>query len=209
MNSANAFGYAISGSYTENQMQQYAGYVQQSAAAFQSMGGWLADQANKAVDNFTQFLNSRAWEMGKRLLGQSDGDYVGRFDIGYLGSVQGLQGAQGFMRDYIMANPGLMQDYLDGNVEGYSGEFNKRCTGVGEENIFYRRAMNGLLNLQVLDEKPQARHTHYQESMGNGLSFRERVDIQKTWTAIDYHRAKSMFDITSPSNAALKAAEKS
>lgn len=207
MNSANAFTFAISGSYTENQMQQYQQYVNQSAAAFQSVGGWLAQQATKAVDNFSNFMDSRAWEMGKRLLNNQDGEYVGRFEIGYLGTVHGLQGAQGFMRDYIMAHKGLHQDWLDGNIEGYDGEFHARCRGIGEENIFYRRAMHGLLNLEMVNDAPQMRHTHYHESLGGGLSFRERVDIQKTWTAVDHHRAKALFDVTSPSNQPLKNAK--
>lgn len=209
MNSASAFTFAISGSYTENQMQHYQQYVNQSAAAFQSAGGWLAQQANKAVDNFSNFMDSRAWEMGKRLLNTQDGEYVGRYEIGYLGSVPGLQGAQGFMRDYIMAHSGLHQDYLDGNIEGYDGEFHARCSGIGEDNIFWRRSMNGLLQLQMVDEVPQMRHTQYHESVGGGLSFRERVNIQKTWTAIDHHRALNLFDVTSPSNQALKNASSS
>jgi hypothetical protein len=40
------------------------------------------------------------------------------------------------------------------------------------------------------------------------LSFRERVDVQKTWAAVGYHRTKNMFDITSETNKALKGAVK-
>lgn len=204
MNSANAFTYAISGSYTENQMNKYSDYVNQGAALFQQTGGWLAEQANRALDGFNTFLNSRAWEMSKRLLGKSDGDFVGRFDIGYLGSIDGLQGAQGYMRDYIMAHQGLMQDFLDERIEGYGGNVNPLCTGVADQNVFWRRAMNGLLNVQMVEDKPQLRHTHYSESLGGGLSFRERVDVQKTWAAIDHHRAKQMFDVTSESGKYYK-----
>ena len=198
MNSANAFSYAISGSYTDQQMAKHAEYINQSTSVFQQAGGWLAEQANRMLTGFNNFLNSRAWEMGKRLLNNHEGEYVGQFEIGYLGSLSALQGAQGYMRDYIMAHPEVMQDYLLENIEGYGGQFNPLCTGIKEENIFYRRAMNGLLNLEKGEDKTQLRHTHYYDSMGGGLSFRERVNVAKTWAAVDHHRAAKMFDITSP-----------
>lgn len=207
MNSANAFVYAVSGSYNEAQMKRHEAFINQSASMFQGAGGWLADQANKAMESFNLFLNSKAWELGKRLLGKVDGEYVSRYDIGYLGSVEALQQAQGYMRDYIMSHPGLMQDYLDEFVEGYGGEFHGLCKGVGADNLFYRRAMDGVLNLQTVDEKPQLRHTHYQESFGVGLSFRERVNVHKTYAAIDHHRAKGLFDITSPEGKKLEKKE--
>jgi len=202
MNSADAFVYAMSGSYTENQMQHYANYVNQNNST-QGVSGWLAQQATKSLDNFNTFLTSRAWEMGARLAAQREGDFVGQFDIGYLGSINGLQGARGFMRDYIMAHAGLHQDYLDEKIEGYGGDFHSRCTGIAEENMFWRRAMNGVLNFTEKENVPQLRHAHYHESLGGGLSFRERNNIQKTWAAIDHHRAKQLFDITSPGNVEL------
>lgn len=197
MNSANAFMYACSGSYNEEQMKNYSSFVNQNVAQFQQMGGWLAQQATKTLDGFNNFLNSRAWEMGKRLLNKSDGEHVGQFEIGYLGSVGALQGASGFMRDYVMAHRGIMEGYLDETLEGFGGDFSTHCNGVGEDNIFYRRSMNGLLNLETVDDKPTLRHTHYHETLGGGLSFRERVDIAKTWRALDHHLANGLFDVTS------------
>ncbi|MGB3945558.1 MAG: hypothetical protein WBK76_01845 [Candidatus Saccharimonadales bacterium] len=198
MNSANAFSYAVSGNYNESQMAKHAEYINQSAGAFQNAGGWLAEKANQMVNSFNTFLNSRAWEMGKRLLNNRDGEFVSRFEIGYLGSLNAQQNAQGFMRDYIMAIPEVMQGYLDGNLEGYGGEFSPLCTGVGEENIFYRRSMNGLLNIETVDDQVRLRHTHYHDSLGGELSFRERVDLQKTRSAAMYHLAETLFDVTSP-----------
>jgi len=207
MNSAHAFTYAMSGSYTDTQMQRYSQYVHQSAAAFKGAGGWLARQADKALDSFNTFFNSRAWELSKRLTTQSEGDYVGQFDIGYLGTPTGLQGARGFMRDFIMAHPGMQQDYLDGKTEGYGGEFNKLCTGIGEANPFYRRARHGVLTFNTVDDKRVLKHAHYHECFGNALSFRSRNDLDKTYIAIDYHRAKGLFDIASPDNNPLGGAK--
>lgn len=197
MNSAHAFSYATSGSYTEAQMAKHTDYIHQSLAAFQSGGGWLAEQANKAMDGFNKFLNSRAWELGKRLLNKQDGEFVSRFEIGYLGSADAILSADGYMRDYIMAHPGLHQDYLDKTFAGFDGNFHKLCIGVGDTNPFYRKAMNGLLNLETVDEVTTLRHTHYNDSMGGGLSFRDRVNIQKTWAAASHHRAKGLFTIKS------------
>lgn len=197
MNSAHAFSYASSGSYTEAQMARHQEYVSNSLAMFQNGGGWLAEQANKAMDGFNKFFNSRAWELGKRLLNKTDGEFVSRFEIGYLGSVDAILGAEGYMRDYIMAHEGLHQDYIDKTFGGFDGDFNKLCVGVGDTNPFYRRAMNGVLDLREVEDKKLLHHTHYQDSMGGGLSFRERVNIQKTWSAISHHRAKGLFEIKS------------
>lgn len=205
LNSAHAFSYAISGAFTEEAINKYADYVNGTTAMLQNVGGWLGQQATKTMDGFDNFMNSRAWEMSKRLLGKEDGEYVSRYAIGYLGSLNGLRDAEGYMRDYIMAHPGVMQDYLDKEIVGYEGDFSHFCTGVAEDNLFYRRAMNGLLNLQVVDEKPQLRTTHYNDTLGGKLPFRERVDIQKTWRAIDHHRLSTTFDITSSSGARVKS----
>lgn len=198
MNSANAFSYAISGSFTDEGINQYASYVNSTTAMLQNVGGWLGQQAAKTLETFDNFLNSRAWEMSKRLLGNQDGEFVSRYSIGYLGSVHAQQNAEGHMRDYIMAIPEVQQLYLDGEFSGYGGEFSAFCTGVGESNLFHRRAMHGLLNLTVVDEQPQLRHTHYHDTLGGKITFRERVDIDKTRRAALHHIAAGMFDITSP-----------
>lgn len=196
MNRANAFSYAISGTMGERQIQNYAEFVNLAHQNLAGVGSWLQSQAQKTMENFNNFVNSRAWEMSSRLAKKNEGEYVGRYEIGYLGSVEGLQDAQGFMRNYIMANPNVMQMYLDGELSGYDGEFHARCTGVGEENIYYRKAMNGVLHFRETDNGKQLHHTHYHE-IGNNLSFRERVDIQRTWAASDHHLAATEFDITS------------
>lgn len=204
MNSANAFSYAISGSFTEDQISKYSDYVAQSTAALQGAGGWLAQQANKTADQFTKFFNSRAWEMGKRLLGSSDGDYVGRFDIGYLGSISGLQGAQGRMQDVIMAHPGLMQLYLDKEICGFNGEFTNWSQGLKEENLTYRGMWSGVMNLDKVNDVNVLRHTHFNDSIGGKFSFREKVNAHKTHAAIDHHLLTTMFDLTSADNDRMK-----
>ena len=197
MNSAMAFNYAISGAMGEQQIQQYANYVSASYDQVKSMGGWLAEQADKTMTEFKNFVDSRAWELSSRLSRRNEGEYVGRFQIGYLGSVNGLQNAEGFMRNYIMAHPGLMQDYIDEEISGYNGEFNSHCVGIGRENIFYRRAMNGIVHFEEVNEQKRAVHTHYHDIDNGTMSFREREQVQQTWRAIDHHRLNTLFDVTS------------
>ena len=196
MNRANAFSYAISGAMGEKQMQSYAQFVNLSHQNLVGVGSWLQSQAEKTMTSFNNFVNSRAWEMSSRLDKKHEGDYVSRYDIGYLGSLQGLQEAQGFMRNYIMANPDVMQLYLDEEISGFDGGFSDRCVGLAEENIFYRKAMNGVLHFRQTETGQQLHHSHYHET-GNDLSFRERVDIQRTWAASNHHLASTEFDITS------------
>lgn len=197
MNSASAFNHAISGAMSEQQVQQYSSFIQASHQQIQNVGGWLHGQVQKTMDNFNDFVNSRAWEMSSRIVAKNEGDYVGRFDVGYLGSLQGFHNAQGLMRDYIMANPTMMALYNDGFIDGYDGKFNDHCHGIGADNLFYRKATNGLVMEDTVDDKTVMRHSHYRDTLGGELSFRERENIAKTWRAADIHLAETMFDITS------------
>jgi len=194
MNSAHAFAYAMSGSFTDQQIAQNAAYVNQNVAAVQAAGGWLAGQATKILDGFNNFLNSRAWEFGRRLAAQSENGYVGRFDIGFIGSAEGILGAQGLMANYIMANPRHMQAMLDGLIDNYK-DLASTCTGVGIANPFYRKAMNGIMDLQMVDGKAKLSHSHFFDTGGTQLSFTDLDSIHRTWSASDIHRAKGLFDV--------------
>lgn len=196
MNSAHAFAFATSGSFTDAQMQQNAAYVNRNIAEAQTAGGWLAGQAAKIMDGFTTFLNSRAWEFSKRFGADDDGEHVGRFEIGYLGTVDAIANAQGLMPNYIMANPRHMQAHLDGKIIGYEN-LHALCTGVGASNAYYRKAMDGVLDVQTVEGKNVAKHSHYIDAQSNRLGFRDLVNIHKTWAATDYHRVRGMFDIKS------------
>lgn len=196
MNSAHAFAYAMSGSFTDQQIAQNAAYVNQNVAAVQSAGGWLAGQATKILDGFNNFLNSRAWEFGRRLAAQNEDSYVGRFDIGFLGGVENILGAQGLMANYIMANPLHMQAMLDGQIDTYA-DLHQTCVGVGAANPYYRKAMNGILDLRMVDDKPVLSHSHFFDTGGTQISFTDLDSIHRTWKASDIHRAKGLFDIKS------------
>lgn len=197
MNSADAFSFSISGSHTESSINRYADYLNRANAVLGRFGGWLGDQAVRNMESFDNFLSSRAWEMGKRLLNKEDGEFVGRYSIGYLGSVNAQQQADGYMRDVIMANPIIQQLYLDGEVEGYGGEFSHFCSGIGADNLIWRRMFDGVVNLDKVEEVNRLRRTSYNDSAVGKYSYRDKVYAHKTHAASNHHIATTQFDITS------------
>jgi len=199
MNSSDLFIFAASGAQTESSMGAYQNYVNsQNQNMLGGLTGWLADKAQKVQDNFTGFMNSRLWEYSARLLGESNGEHVGRFEIGYLGTISGLQSAEGLMQNYIMANPNVMRLYQDDIIEGYGGGFSPLCVGIGADNFFFRQANNGVTRQEEIEEEQRWMRSHYHDTIGEKLSFRDRVNIHKTWAAVDQHLATTYLDITSP-----------
>ena len=206
MDSTQAFSLACSGRISDQTMNYYAEFVNNSLSKFQGLTGWVGEQAKKTLDGFNDFFNSRAWELSSRI--SKENQYVGRFDIGILTSAEAQYNAVGFMRDYIMANPLVMQGYIDGVLQGYGGDFSHLNTGIGEDNIFYRKATNGMLLSYDVKEGDntykQYYHKHYMDSISNDpLSFRNRYDIQRTWNASNRMLAEGLFDFTNPDEGKL------
>ena len=197
MRSADAFSFSISGSHTENSINRYANYINQANNALNRFGGWLGEQASKNMQSFDTFLNSRAWEMGKRLLNKEDGEFVGRYSIGYLGGMSAQQNAEGYMRDIIMANPLVQQLYLDGEIEGYGGDFSHWCKGIGADNLIYRRMFDGVVNLTKVEDVNHLSRTSYNDSVAGKYSYRDKVFAHKTHAASNHHIATTQFDFTS------------
>lgn len=197
MNSADAFSFSISGSHTESSINRYADYLNRANSAIGRFGGWLGDQAARNMESFDNFLSSRAWEMGKRLLNKEDGEFVGRYSIGYLGSVNAQQQADGYMRDVIMANPIIQQLYLDGEINGYGGEFSHFCSGIGEDNLIWRRMFDGVVNLTKKEDVNHLSRASYSDSAVGKYSYRDKVYAHKTHAASNHHIATTQFDITS------------
>jgi len=205
MNSSDLFAFAVAGAQTEQSIGQYQNFVNQTNAIQPTgVSDWLKSKVDNLQQNFTSFVNSRLWEYSTRLLGEGKGEYVGRFDIGYLGTIEGLQSAEGLMQNYIMANPNVMKLYQDEIIDGYGGKFSPLCSGIGRDNFFFRQANNGVLRQEGEGEEQQWLRTHFHDSTGNKLSFRERVNIHKTWNAVNEHLATTYLDITSPMGEARK-----
>lgn len=197
MNSADAFSFSISGSHTESSISRYADYLNRANNALGRFGGWLGDQAARNMESFDNFLSSRAWEMGKRLLNKEDGEFVGRYSIGYLGSVNAQQQADGYMRDVIMANPIIQQLYKDGEIDGYGGDFSHFCSGIGADNLIWRRMFDGVVNLTREEEVNRLSRVSYNDSAVGKYSYRDKVYAHKTHAASNHHIATTQFDITS------------
>lgn len=196
MNVTAAFMRGSSGSLTERSAAVFDQHMSGLYQKYEGLTGWLGETLNTVKEAHNHFMNSRMWEFGNRLNGK-DGTYVGRFEIGYLSEAKYQQQATGFMRDYIMANPMAMELFLDERISGYDGDFSEACTGIGRDNYFYNRAMDGKV---VFDEEAEtltrSSFTSSRDSMSQ-LSFRERADIQRTWQATNIHLLKNLFDPTS------------
>lgn len=208
MNVCQAFSMGTSGIVHDDQMQSYANMIQMNYQQIQGLGGWLGQGASTFMDKFNNFVTSRVWDMASRIRGGGESAYIGYYDIGRVTSMNGLQISNGYMRDYIMSMPGVMDLYREGELSGWEGGFSDWCTGVGEDNIYYRRQMHGLLQLETVDDVHTARTKHYYDSVaGTGLSVRERYDLAATRTAVNHYMANSLFDFTSSEGALRKSAQ--
>lgn len=195
INATSAFARACSGSMTEGSASAFDQYMGTFYQKYENLTGWLGDTVQSVKDAHRNFMDSRMWEFGNRINGK-DGQYVGRFEIGYLSEVQYQQQATGFMRDYIMANPTAMALYELGRISGYDGDINALCNGLERENYYFNKAMDGKVHFDA--EEKTLNRTVYTSSRDNltHLTFAERVDIHRTWQATNLHLAKELADPT-------------
>lgn len=201
MNAMRAFVMSTCGEVTDQQMSIYHQQVYNNYTQVKAAGGWMAEGADKAYSEFSRFVESREWEMSGRMNATSGNERLGAYAIGRLVTMQGIQAAEGMMRDYIMSMPGVMEAYQAEELSGWEGAFSDWCNGVGEDNIYYRRQMNGLLNFREHEGNQQAYYKHYIDSVASTqLSVRERLDLAVTRHAVNHHLANSLFDLTSADN---------
>lgn len=206
MNATSAFTRACSGSLTDESAGVFDQFMSGFYDRYQNLTGWLSNTLDVVKETHQNFMESRMWEFSNRINGK-EGMYVGRFDIGYLSEVQYQQQATGFMRDYIMANPLLMELYEKDRVSGYDGEFGDLCTGVGRENYYYNKSMDGKVHYD--EEGKSLTRTVFNSTRDSltRLSFKERADIQRTWRATNIHIANNLFDPTSIENKNILSLE--
>lgn len=206
MNVTSAFVRGSSGSMTDSSANMLNNYMTSLYQKYENLSGWLGETLESVKEAHKTFMNSRMWEFSNRINGK-DGQFVGRFEIGYLSDVQYQQQATGFMRDYIMANPALMALYEQDRVSGYDGDFSELCTGIGRDNYYYNRAIDG--KVMYDEEENTLNRTVFNCSRDNmtHLSFAERVDIHRTWQATNLHIAKNLFDPTSVINGNILSLE--
>jgi hypothetical protein len=206
INVTSAFTLGCSGSMTEASASKFNDFMGDMYNNFSNLTGWLGETLTTVKEAHNKFMSSRLWEFSNRINGK-DGVYVGRFDIGYLSQVKYQQNATGFMRDYIMANPTLMDLYVDERISGYEGDFSKLCTGSGRGNYFFNKSTDGLLELNRDENTLNRSNYHCSKDNLSHLTFRERVDIQRTWRASNIHAVKNLFDPTSILNEKIYSLE--
>ncbi|WNV45881.1 hypothetical protein [Aeromonas phage AerS_266] len=193
MNATSAFMYGCGGAMSENAAASYNSYMGGIYNQFSNLTGWLSGAIDSVKKSHEKFMNSRMWEFSNRV--GKDGYYVGRFEIGYLSDLKYQQQAVGFMRNYIMANPMMMGLYETGHISGYDDEFSSYCTGLGRDNYFYNKAVDGL---NRLNDDGIIERTQYLTNRDDfvRLSVKERIDIFRTWQASNLHLANELFDPT-------------
>lgn len=193
MNVTSAFSRGCGGALSSEAAQVYDNFIGNMLQKYDNLTGWLSETVDSVKKAHGNFMASKMWEFSNRI-GRS-GHYVGRFEIGYLSEVEYQRQATGFMRNYILANPNVMALYDTEQISGYDGEFSGLCEGIGWDNHYYAKAMDGLV---TKNEQDQYLYTTYRTSLDEGkhLSPRERFDIQRTWLASDIH-IKNLFDPTS------------
>lgn len=120
------------------------------------------------------------------------------FDITPVTSLVGLQTANPYMQRWIMAQPELRQRYLNQEVEGYGESYtNLHGNAVGERHYDYRRVMDGM---GTIDEEG-LHYTTYHEAIAEGereLTVFEKVDILRTWNAVQKYLDEGEDDPSSP-----------
>lgn len=194
---AQATGLSFGGGLNEQQNESISSLMKQGLDLLSNVGGFFGTKVQEAKTSLDYFVNSRLWELSNRL--KKDNGYVGAFEIGVLHSLYDQQQAMGLMRNYIMANPTIMDLYNQELISGYEGEFNSRCVGIEDDNPFYRQAMHGVNVLKVDKETNEVSgyHKHYIDDSPK-LTVLDRVNIQRTWNASNRHMLDTMFDVTSP-----------
>lgn len=190
LDAGSAFGYVSCGIPSETAMSNYSEHVNNTLNNFKKLGGWFERTANRVKEGHDRFINSRIWELGKRLNENHRNRFIGAFDIGYLNTIESQSEAQGLMRNYIMANPNVMTSYLDGKIEGYNGDFT--CSGVGSVNPFYRQAVNGI----IMKTEDGYERTNYILPSHYNLSFHDKINILSTWESSNRFLMKDIFTFT-------------
>lgn len=196
LSASSAFNFAACGSMTEGAANEYDKFMKNYYSKFEGKGGWLGEALDRAKETHDTFMRSRMWEFGKIIKGDQ-GSFVGRYEIGYLGALRFQQAAEGYMRDIIGANPMVMGLFEEGRVSGYDSGLHKLNMGVGEDNYFYRKVMDGGMTLG--NDQPSEGHKTFLSSRDNytHYSMRERMDARRTWRATECY-IRNGFDPTSP-----------
>lgn len=178
----------------------------------QNTMGWLGERANTlranvsnhATNFFNQAVNlyqtistSDAIQAMRNLVAKKDNSWEVN-SIYAATNTEQLQTANLVMQRYIMAEPNLRDLYLNNLTEGYGDTYvNNHGDSIGVNHYDYRRVMDGML---VVNDDSMQFSTFY-EDIPEGdreLTLHEKVDILKTWNAVNIALSENEMDPTSP-----------
>jgi hypothetical protein len=101
-----------------------------------------------------------------------------------ISTIAGLQTAAPVMQRWIMAEPRLRQMYVNNEVDGFSETYtNLQGDNIGAKQFDWRQVNTGIVKFK----EDEAYFTNYHEELyGNDeLSVSQRVDILRTWNAVN------------------------
>lgn len=190
MSVTKAFTFGVCGSMSPQLANQFDNQMNDFFKSQGHLSGWLGEKLQQVKESHNHFMKSHMWEFS-RLNDMKEGQFVGRFEIGYLSEVQYQQQATGFMRDIIMANPNMGRLYDEGRVSGYDSEF-KLDMGIARDNYYYNKVQDGRVRLD--EERGDISLTHFISSRDSFLRYttKQRKDAYRTWRASDIHIGRGL-----------------
>lgn len=152
----------------------------------------------QSMQNAYSYVNDQNLRMGVMTeLTRNNVNYIHNH-FSSLGSFEDLREANVTMQRWIMSHPYLKQQYLNQNLEGYSGTYtNFNNEGYGVDDYNYRRVYDGVLRDT---DKDEWEYTYYLEDLEEGdsvLTWFEKTTIMNTHETIDFLLSHSAKDFTS------------
>lgn len=177
ISASSAFAYAAAGRMSEQAAREYDRAISERLSRYRDTGGWLSEAVGRAEENHRFYIDSGMWDFANLVRG-SNGVYVGRYDIGYLGTVKAQRNARGLMRHVIEANPIIRSLIEAGRISGYE-EMDDRSEWGKELDYYYQKLTDGLLTKQ--DEEMIVKWYITSRDNHTRYSAKERTDAAKTW----------------------------
>lgn len=175
---------------------------------FNNFTGVLTNTANEFIQASRQqvdrFTSHAAVDFARNILKSFMGTNAVITDrVLSLFEIDQFQGASLQMQRWVMASPVVRGLYHEQRCEGYSETYVDMDPGLkGEDHYDYRRVMDGVMH--ITDDNWYA--TSYVEELKEGdrdLTHGEKVDIQNTWSRLEYLIALNKEDPTSPDGGYL------
>lgn len=180
-NSSSAFAYAASGRFSESMIKEYDDRISRRLEKYSSRAGWLGEAVSRANEAHRYFIDSGMWDYANYIKSNS-GIYVGRFEIGYLGSVEAQRNAEGLMQHVIQANPTIRELIREERINGYY-EINDEEAWGREMDYYYNKLTSGVALTR--DEEIVIRNYLTSRDSHTTYTMRERADAMKTWRMSD------------------------